>query len=356
MRSHLKHVKTARKTLADGTVKEYHYHRRTWKRIKGEPGSDAFLENYIQAGKSEHSAVTDTLGGIVRAYQASADFRKLKPRTQADYRKQLKKVGPAMLRMTVGALEDRRVRRKFIKLRDNLSISSLKQADYAITVLSRALGWAVDQYILEHNHAAGIKKLYKSDRTDKVWTDEQIEAFLKEAHQTVVDVFLLGLLTGQRQGDLLKLSWNAYDGEGLTINQGKTGRVVYAPCTALLRARLDNLSKKSTTILTNRSGKPWTSDGFRTMFHRAREDAGIEGVRFHDLRGTFCTRLAECGATDSEINAITGHSDGSQLQTTYLARTKELARSAIAKLEAKSRTDLETELETASVDKIVRLS
>lgn len=355
MRSHLKHVKTARKKLADGTVKEYYYHRRTWKRIEGEPGTDAFLENYIQAGKSEHAAVTDTLGGILKAYQASPEFRTKKPRTQADYKKQIAKIGPSMRRLTIGSLEDRGVRRHFIRFRDGLSKSSLKQADYAITVLSRTLSWAVDQYLIEHNHASGIKRLYKSNRADKVWSDEQIEAFLKAAHQTVADVFLLGLLTGQRQGDLLRLSWNAYDGEGLTVRQGKTGKVVYAPCTALLRGRLRKLDKKSTTILTNRSGKPWTADGFRSMFHKAKADAGVSEMRFHDLRGTFCTRLAECGATDSEINAITGHSDGSQLQSTYLARTKELARSAIAKLEAKTGTDLETEVETASVDKIVHL-
>jgi hypothetical protein len=43
-------------------------------------------------------------------------------------------------------------------------------------------------------------------------------------------------------------------------------------------------------------------------FGKARDRAGLFGLRFNDTRGTAVTRLALCGAEVPEIAAITGHS------------------------------------------------
>jgi integrase len=42
--------------------------------------------------------------------------------------------------------------------------------------------------------------------------------------------------------------------------------------------------------------------------------AGIEGLRFHDLRATFASRLIFAGMQVAEVAKITGHSN---LQTLY---------------------------------------
>lgn len=62
---------------------------------------------------------------------------------------------------------------------------------------------------------------------------------------------------------------------------------------------------------------------------------GIEGLTFHDLRGTAVTRLSEAGATPQEIRPITGHSIDSiyRIIERYCARTDVLASSAVIKLE-----------------------
>jgi integrase len=77
----------------------------------------------------------------------------------------------------------------------------------------------------------------------------------------------------------------------------------------------------------------------RTSWYKAAKRAGVDGLTFHDLRGTAVTRLAEAGCTEAEIAAITGHSLKSvgAILDRYLARTKGLALAAIAKLE-KSRS------------------
>ena len=40
-------------------------------------------------------------------------------------------------------------------------------------------------------------------------------------------VMLLALHTGQRQGDLRRLTWTAYDGAFITLRQSKTGKLAH---------------------------------------------------------------------------------------------------------------------------------
>ena len=150
---------------------------------------------------------------------------------------------------------------------------------------------------------------------------------------------MLALWTGQRQGDLLRLPWSAYDGTHIRLRQSKTGARVVIPVGAPLKAALDAAAKRSPIILTSRAGKPWTSDGFRASWSIARTKAGIVGVTFNDLRGTAVTRLAIAGCTEAEIATITGHSlrdVHSILDAHYLHRDPALAESAIRKLERRT--------------------
>jgi integrase len=154
---------------------------------------------------------------------------------------------------------------------------------------------------------------------------------------------LLALWTGQRQGDLLRLPWSAYDGTHIRLLQRKSGerriRVVI-PVGAPLKIALDATAagKKGPfdKILVNADGQPWTPDGFRSSWRKACAAAGIVGVTFHDLRGTAVTRLALAGCTVPEIATITGHALGdvrSILDANYLHRDPALAENAIRKLE-----------------------
>lgn len=147
--------------------------------------------------------------------------------------------------------------------------------------------------------------------------------------------FLLALHTGQRQGDLLRLPWSAYDGERIRLKQSKTGARVSIPVTETLRAVLDTAPRRSPLVLTNTRGVPWTAAGFSASWRKLRARAGIEGLTFNDLRGTAVTRLARAGCDHAEIAAITGHSMGDVgrvLDHHYISRNALLADEAIARL------------------------
>jgi integrase len=110
---------------------------------------------------------------------------------------------------------------------------------------------------------------------------------------------LLALWSGQRQGDLLRLTWSAYDGTYIRLRQSKSVRrnarrpvYVTIPVGRPLKAALDEAikTKQSPVILLNSEGRAWTPDGFRASWGKACKRANIEEVTFNDLRGTAVTR------------------------------------------------------------------
>ena len=148
--------------------------------------------------------------------------------------------------------------------RDGIAASAgRRQADYAWTVLARVLSWSFNRGLVAANPCERGGRLYRGGGgLGKVWTPIDEVAFLERAPGHLHLPLLLALWTGQRQGDLLRLPWSAYDGTHIRLRQGKTGTRVVIRVDAPLKAALDATSKRSTIILTNSDGKPWTSDGF----------------------------------------------------------------------------------------------
>jgi integrase len=148
---------------------------------------------------------------------------------------------------------------------------------------------------------------------------------------------MLGMHTGQRQGDLRRLPWSAYDGQRITLRQSKGKKVVSIRCTKALRAMLDRMAedKRGLLILTTPTGRAWTKRYFNEHWTEAATAAGVTDLHFHDLRGTAITMLAEASCTVPEIAAITGHSfkHVTHILEVYLSRTRHLADAAIVKLE-----------------------
>jgi integrase len=239
-------------------------------------------------------------------------------------------------------MTDRRTRGVFMTWRDKVAVESgRRQADYAWTVLALVLAWATDRGLVAANPCTKGGRLYRGSRIDRVWTDDDEAVFLARAPAHLHLPLMLAIWTGQRQGDLLRLTWKAYDGSRIRLRQSKTKRRVVIPVGAPIKAMLDAAPRTSPIILLNSDGKTWTSDGFRASWRKACAAAGIVGLTFHDLRGTAVSRLALAGCTDSEIATLTGHSlrdVHAILDAHYLNRDPALAESAVRKLESRTKT------------------
>ena len=340
MHVRLKGVNCVRKKLADGSERIYWYAWKGGPALIGDPGSAEFIASFHAAISSKKAAPAGTLFSLLQGYQTSGDFLDRAARTRKDYVRLIKVIEAEFGDFPIGALSDRRARAEFLEWRDKLAVRSKRQADYAYTVLALVLSWARGRGLIDVNPCERGGRLYRDTRAENVWTDDDEAAFLKSAPAHLHLPLVLALWTGQRQGDLLRLPWSAYDGDRIRLKQSKTGARVSIKVGAPLKVALDTTKRKSTIILVNADGKPWTADGFRSSWRKACKAASVTGVTFNDLRGTAVTRLALAGCTEAEIATITGHSLSdvrSILDAHYLARDPALGDSAIHKLETRTK-------------------
>ncbi len=85
-----------------------------------------------------------------------------------------------------------------------------------------------------------------------------------------------------------------------------------------------------TPIGRERMGASW----YEHRFAQVRAELGLAGdLHFHGLRHTMASQLAESGASDAEIQSVTGHKTRAMVaHYTEQARQRRLAAAAIARL------------------------
>jgi len=335
----LKGIHKVKARLSTGETKTYYYAWRGGPQIKGKPGTPEFVREYHEAHASMRQPRAGTFMSIIARYKAAPEFTSLAQSTKREYLAYIKLVEDEFGDLPLGALADRRVRGEFKNWRDKFG-NTPRKADFAWTVLARILSFAKDRGIIAVNPCERGGRLYSGNRRDKVWSEEDIGSLLSIAPKEIQLALMLAIWTGQRQGDLLRLPWSAYDGTHIRFQQSKTGRRIVMPAGAPLRALLDLTERRGPVILTNTRGRPWTSDGFRTSWGKLSDRAGIGDLTFHDLRGTAIVRLAIAGATVPQIATFTGHSlkdVEAILDAHYLGRDMRLAEAAVLKLEARTK-------------------
>jgi integrase len=124
-------------------------------------------------------------------------------------------------------------------------------------------------------------------------------------------IILLGLDSGMRRGEILKLEWQDIDFEtGIVKILGthtKTQKTRTAPLTNRTKAELLALPNFGA------SGKVFPFNDFKRSWATAVKVAKIDGLHFHDLRRTFVTRLQTGGVSIGIAAELAGHS---RLETT----------------------------------------
>ena len=348
-RVRLKGLNRTKKKLADGREVTYYYLGKGGPRLEGEPGSPEFIASYHAAIEAQRRTPKDTLQSVMDAYQVSSDFTSLTDKTRTDYKKHIKHIEAEFGDFPLKAMDDRRTRGVFLAWRDRVGAVSRRQADYRFSVLARMIAWGFDRGLVTTNPCERPGRLYRANRSESVWTDDDEAAFLAKAPAHLHLALIMALWTGQRQGDLLKLTWSAYTGTHIKLKQSKTGARVAIPVGEPLRLALEAAKAKLAaipegkprpmTILATENGTAWTESGFRASWRKACAKSGVVGVTFHDLRGTAVTRLALMECTEAEIAAVTGHSlkdVAAILDAHYLKRDPRLAESAIRKLERRA--------------------
>jgi len=173
-----------------------------------------------------------------------------------------------------------------------------------------------------------VRKPQSPQSRSRVLIDDEVSKLLmaleptgRRSHWTKPAV-QLALATAMRRGELLSLRWEHIDLQG---------RTAFLPDTKNGESRTVPLSTAAVQVL---AGLPRHISGmvipvrFFTLdaaFKRGVRRAGLDGVRFHDLRRTAITRMAEKLPNVIELAAVSGHKSLMVLKRYYRPTASELA-------------------------------
>lgn len=160
----------------------------------------------------------------------------------------------------------------------------------------------------------GIERHPESPHRVRYLTDAERERLLKVCKASTWPklylLVVLALTTGARKGELLGLTWGDVDFKrGLAyVHTSKNGEPRVLPLTDTTVTELARHHRRTPTTLVFESPRaPGKAMCFESAFRKAVADARIEHFRFHDLRHTAASYLAQSGASLLEIADVLGH-------------------------------------------------
>ena len=169
----------------------------------------------------------------------------------------------------------------------------------------------------------------------------------------VLPMFYLELISGLRKGELVALQWSDLDIENKTISVSKQAGRNNAGEPDITRPKTENSIRKisipqdAVDLLVaehqKHPGSPWMFPSPKTgeMYHpdsvvnihkKILKDAGLEHLRFHDLRHTFATLALQKGVDVKTVSSMLGHFDAGFTLRTYTHVTRQMQESAAEKL------------------------
>jgi integrase len=135
----------------------------------------------------------------------------------------------------------------------------------------------------------------------------------------------LAVETAMRRGELLGLRWEHIDFSNLVAHLPvtKNGEGRYVPLSSRAVAILEGLPRSL-------SGNvfPIKPQTVAATFMKATDRAGLGDVRFHDLRHTATTALANKLPNLIELSSVTGHKSLSMLKRYYHPDAKKVGKKA----------------------------
>ena len=221
------------------------------------------------------------------------------------------------------------------KWRDEIrSRTTPSNANQSLKVLRVILEDAVRSNLIPENPAKPIKLLEKESASRRAFTIAELSAILRVADDEWRSLILCGFYTGQRLGDIARLTWANVDFEAdeVRLRTAKTGRLVAIPICAPLRRHLLSLSSSDNakaplhsraaeiaattgkvSTLSRQFGELLAQAGLTAVRSHGSSGKGRSGSResseisFHSLRHTATSLLKNAGISPAVVQDIIGH-------------------------------------------------
>lgn len=222
--------------------------------------------------------------------------------------------------------------------------------------LGQVFSYAVRHKYLDYNPLSNAERPRNQgivkEKKIRVLTPDEINAFLNTVtNQKYHTLFLLAIMSGARQGELLGLKWSDIDWEKsqVCIERTFNNQEWYEAKTETSKRRIDigpvvisELKKwklacmpnELNLVFPNEAGRPINHNNLvNRHFDPALKKAGIDKSRFHDLRHTFASMLIEQGENLKYIQTQLGHSSPTVTLNVYAHLMKSVNQEAACRLE-----------------------
>ena len=221
-------------------------------------------------------------------------------------------------------------------------------------MLKSALKRAVQERLIPFNPAEFCIPPKVTKPELQVIPSERYQSYLTAAEQRgVLPMFYLELISGLRKGELVALQWSDLNIENKTISVSKQAGRNSAGEPDITRPKTENSIRKisipqdAVDLLIAEHQKhpsnPWMFPSPKTgeMYHpdsvvnihkKILKDAGLEHLRFHDLRHTFATLALQNGVDVKTVSSMLGHFDAGFTLRTYTHVTRQMQESAAEKM------------------------
>jgi len=181
-----------------------------------------------------------------------------------------------------------------------------------MTILIKMFNLAIDWNLTDRNPAAKVRLFSEKDtQKERILLREEEARLLKACPAHLRPIVVVALHTGMRRGEILGLRWRQVDLDRrqLRVENTKSGKNRLIPINNVLWLEFEALrayAGPSGLVFANpRTRLQFTE--VKKSFRSSCQAAGIEGLRFHDLRHTFATRLIEAGADIISVKELLGH-------------------------------------------------
>jgi integrase len=204
-----------------------------------------------------------------------------------------------------------------------------------VEVIRHLLFWAADEGFIPANPIARIRTARERGKRRPVLSVADELKLLAKCSKHLRPIVIAALDTGLRRGELLNQDWRDidFDRKVLSVTHSKTaeGEHRLVPLSRRLLETFEGMRRASGVIFTY-EGQPLRR--IKTGWAGALRRAGIAYVRFHDLRHTFNSRLADLGVIADIRKELMGHSRGGDVHSLYTHIELPTLREAINRLDA----------------------
>ena len=262
--------------------KAEHGFKREWKRLRFTEFSTLYIQNYAKVNKRSWRDDTYSIGIFKKSF--GNPF--------------LEDIGPLMIEK----FKAERLESGTSKARVNRNLALLK----------KMFNLAIDWGHAKENPVRKVKFFSEKDNLkERILTREEEARLLEKSADHLRPIIVTALHTGMRRGEILSMEWNQVDlvKRNIRVDKTKSGKTRYIPINHVVYAELIGLKArngKSEHVFLN----PMTHSPIhdvKTAFNAATRRAGIKGLRFHDLRHTFASRLVEGGTDLITVKDLLGH-------------------------------------------------